>query len=122
MTRHLTCATALTLLAGCAADAPMNDPDASGAAAAPAAVLADGTYRIPFQTGCATLTLGPNDSYRWDADCDGSIDYVADNVRVSGETIRMDQARLDITSVTDTGFTGTFWLRGDRTDVTGTAV
>lgn len=47
---------------------------------------------------------------------------MADRVRLSGDTIPVDRARIDIESVAGDGFTATFWLRGNRTDMIGTAV
>ena len=105
----------VALLAGCAE----TGGSSANVAAAEAAVLPAGTYSWQLEEGCAQLTLGGGDSYAWDRGCDGSIDYRG-TPRVDGSLIKIDMARLNVESVTETGFTGTWRLQNNSSRIVAT--
>lgn len=123
MMRLLPSAALLTILAGCIMYQPAAPESSTTVGTAePADLLGQATYQLQSAGGCGMLTRGPTNSFRWDAACDGIADYVAGRVDVSGDTVRMDGARINITSITDTGFTGLFVLRGAEMEIVATAV
>ena len=108
----------VSLVAGCAdsGDAETAVAPEQPAATAQASALPAGTYRWQLEGGCAELVIGASHSYRWDRGCDGSVNYRA-RPRIDGDFIRIDMARLNVDSVTDTGFTGRWRLRDHQSDI-----
>lgn len=74
--------------------------------------LTDGTYTSFADGQTATIVVrgGQPVSYRW-----GS--YTASRVSMRGNRITIDQAQLNLASMTTNSFSGTFVLRGERTPV-----
>lgn len=75
-----------------------------------------GIYSADTGTGCSTLVLksaGPaGNSYIYDKDCNGSVDYTAKSVRVTSRGISVDQARMTKIVTNTKGFTGDWKLGG----------
>ena len=64
---------------------------------------------------CAYLTLGDTNSYTWDQKCDGSTDYTATSVSVTGNVLRVDAATMIIERASDTQFSGPWTLFDETT-------
>lgn len=72
-----------------------------------------GTYKATFPDGCAYLTIAPEGNrYTFHQGCTKAVSYEARVVKVSGTTVRVDDARLKLTSVGADRLVGD-WSLGD---------
>lgn len=98
----------LAVLAGCAQTATTTAPSIS---------LTQGTYDVQFDSGCGTMEVGPDLSYVFDGGCDGSVDYEAASVSISGAQILVDQAVVNVRAVGPDSFSGVWQVGGDSANV-----
>lgn len=80
---------------------------------APLLSITEGQYRAVVGGVCATLNFGRRDrnSYSYDADCDGQAENSGDLV-VEGAVLNLGIARMDVTAVGPTSFSGR-WIQDD---------
>ncbi|MBO6602994.1 MAG: hypothetical protein JJ938_05235 [Roseicyclus sp.] len=75
--------------------------------------LVAGTYDWTFSEGCGELIVGSGYSYSFDSGCNGSTDYVASEISLSGNRLLVDQAIMTIDAAGPDAFEG-IWRIGQQ--------